>query len=165
MKEHWANPPGRANTAPLRIIQYHPLCYRRDTTDFSTLTSTAPPPPSRNRSGLDNVKGTGAKGQRLPAGDHAPCPSLRMRHKEPLIRDWDRIAARWRHAVPHGLNSLTPGRAGEARLLGLVGGQSIIKGLRYIPDATYDEDRCRICTGDMLARRTAVLFAVTSTHL
>jgi len=60
---------------------------------------------------------------------------------------WDRKGHR-RHEVAYGITSLAPDRAGEARVLGLVRGHWTIEGMHYIRDVTYDEDRCRIRTGN-----------------
>ena len=53
-----------------------------------------------------------------------------------------------RHEVIYGLTSLSPDRAGEARVLRLARGQWTIEGLHHIRDVPYDEDRCRIRTGN-----------------
>jgi hypothetical protein len=60
---------------------------------------------------------------------------------------WDRKGRR-QHEVAYGMTSLTPDRAGEARVLGLVRGHWTIEALHHIRDVTYDEDRCRIRTGN-----------------
>jgi len=60
---------------------------------------------------------------------------------------WDRKGHR-QHEVAYGITSLAPDRAGEARVLGLVRGHWTIEALHHIRDVTYDEDRCRIRTGN-----------------
>lgn len=62
-------------------------------------------------------------------------------------RTWDR-QDRLREQVVYGLTSLAPDRADGRRLLALVRGHWTIEALHWIRDVTYDEDRCRICTGN-----------------
>jgi hypothetical protein len=53
-----------------------------------------------------------------------------------------------RHEVVYGVTSLAPDRAGEREVLQLVRGHWQIEALHNIRDNTYDEDRCRIRTGN-----------------
>lgn len=62
-------------------------------------------------------------------------------------RTWDR-RGRLREQVVYGLTSLAPDRADERRLLALIRGHWTIEALHWIRDVTYDEDRCRIRTGN-----------------
>lgn len=53
-----------------------------------------------------------------------------------------------RHEVVYGVTSLGPDRAGEREILRLVRSHWQIEALHNIRDNTYDEDRCRIRTGN-----------------
>ena len=53
-----------------------------------------------------------------------------------------------RHEVVYGVTSLATDRAGEREVLQLVRGHWQIEALHNIRDNTYDEDRCRIRTGN-----------------
>ena len=53
-----------------------------------------------------------------------------------------------RHEVVYGVISMAPDRAGEREVLQLVRGHWQIEALHNIRDNTYDEDRCRIRTGN-----------------
>lgn len=53
------------------------------------------------------------------------------------------------HEVQYGVLSLPPDRADEAHIMGLLRGQWTIENtLHYVRDVSYDEDRCRIRTGN-----------------
>lgn len=62
-------------------------------------------------------------------------------------RTWDR-AGRVREQVVYGLTSLASDQADERRILALVRGHWTIEALHWIRDVTYDEDRCRVRTGE-----------------
>lgn len=53
-----------------------------------------------------------------------------------------------RHEVVYGIISMPPDRVGEREVLQLVRGHWQIEALHNIRDNTYDEDRCRIRTGN-----------------
>ncbi len=53
-----------------------------------------------------------------------------------------------RHEVVYGATSQPSDRADERKVLGQLRGHWTVESLHHIRDVTYDEDRCRIRTGN-----------------
>lgn len=53
-----------------------------------------------------------------------------------------------RHEVVYGATSQPPDRADEKKILGQIRGHWTVESLHHVRDVTYDEDRCRIRTGN-----------------
>lgn len=53
-----------------------------------------------------------------------------------------------RHEIVHGVLSMRPDRADEKAVLGFLRGHWTVEALHHIRDVSWDEDRCRIRTGN-----------------
>ncbi|MGC8489645.1 MAG: hypothetical protein ACP5QO_15705 [Clostridia bacterium] len=67
-----------------------------------------------------------------------------------------------RHEVVYGATSQPPDRADERKILGQLRGHWTVESLHHIRDVTYDEDRCRIRTGNAPQAMAALRNLATS---